>query len=310
MAEPNAVLQSTNTKATTSLSPQPPSPQLHPLTGFSSSPPAPLSSLATPWTLGSTNGVYALQILGLQQQQGGVVIAPSGKASDSTIHLEVSNNYSNQQQQHILLDGSIVTHLEYPLIQGQIDQNQEAGAPGVALLNQNGSNYAAAAPLAAGTPGSSNDPDALASIITNQRSLFQDRLLRQPSSCVESILAAACQVMAFDIAEVWLRTGPKTHQLTNSHLRPTALADDSDRRSELVDVYYGEKSSERTHRLSPALCKRAKEAQDVVWITASTPGGADALRCSISNVRTAVAVPICHEASNTNLTILFFSIRR
>lgn len=114
--------------------------------------------------------------------------------------------------------------------------------------------------------------------------------------------------MGFDIAELWLRTGHKTHQLTNSHLRPTALEDTI--RTELVDVYYGDKSSERTHRLSPALCKRAKEANDVVWITAHTLHGAEALRCSISNVRTAVAVPVCHEASNTNITILFFSIRR
>jgi hypothetical protein len=75
-------------------------------------------------------------------------------------------------------------------------------------------------------------------------------------------------------------------------------------------VYYGEKSSERTHRLSPALCKKAKEAGDVVWVTAHSRSGAEALRCSISNVRTAVAVPVCHETSNTNITIIFFSIRR
>jgi hypothetical protein len=77
-----------------------------------------------------------------------------------------------------------------------------------------------------------------------------------------------------------------------------------------VEVYYGDKSNERTHRLSPALCKRAKDANDVVWVTAHTPHGAEALRMSISNVRTAVAVPVCHEASNTNITIIFFSIRR
>ena len=220
-----------------------------------------LASPLTPWTLGSTNGVFALQLVGLQQQEqqqethgGGVKIAPNGEASES-----IATSMSSES-------------LPPPL--------------------------------------QTSPTDARAAVISNQQSLYQDRLLRQPSSCVESILAAACQVMAFDIAEVWLRTGPKTHQLTNSHLRPTALADDSERRSELVDVYYGEKSSERTHRLSPALCKRAKEAQDVVWITAHTPTGADALRCSISNVRTAVALPVCHEASNTNLTILFFSIRR
>jgi len=141
-----------------------------------------------------------------------------------------------------------------------------------------------------------------------QQSLYQDRLFRQASASVEAVLAASCEVMGFDIAEMWLRTGAKTHQLTNSHLRPTALEDSV--RKDIVDVYYGEKSSERTHRLSPALCKRAKEAGDVIWVTASNPSGAEVLRCSISNVRTAVAVPVCHEASNTNITIIFFSIRR
>ncbi|KAL7581060.1 hypothetical protein ACA910_005863 [Epithemia clementina (nom. ined.)] len=144
--------------------------------------------------------------------------------------------------------------------------------------------------------------------LQNNQSLFQDRLLQQPSAAVEATLAAACEVMTFDIAEMWLRTGLKTHQLTNSHLRPTAL--DESTRMDLVDVYYGEKSAERTHRLSPALCKRAKEANDVIWVSAQSERDAEALRCSISNVRTAVAVPICHEATNTNITIIFFSVRR
>lgn len=141
-----------------------------------------------------------------------------------------------------------------------------------------------------------------------QHSLFQESLLNQTSGAVESVLGVACDSMCFDIAEVWLRTGPKTHQLINSHLRPTALEDSV--RTELVDVYYGEKSSERTHRLSPALCKRAKEAMDVVWVTSHTSSGAEALRCSISDVRTAVAVPVCHEESSTNMTFIYFSIRR
>ena len=107
---------------------------------------------------------------------------------------------------------------------------------------------------------------------------------------------------------MWLRTGPKTHQLTNSHVRPTAL--DESVRKQLVDVYYGDRSAERTHRLSPALCKRAKEAGDVVWVTAHTVHGAEALKCSISDVRTAVAVPVCHGGSGLNVTIIYFSIRR
>lgn len=157
------------------------------------------------------------------------------------------------------------------------------------------------------TPFTDNSLAALATIQAG-RSLYHDRLFHQSSSSVESILTSSCDVMGFDIAEMWLRTGPKTHQLTNSHLRATALEDSV--RRDLVEVYYGEKSDERTHRLSPALCKRAKDANDVVWVTAHTQFGAEALRMSISNVRTAVAVPVCHESSNTNLTIIFFSIRR
>ena len=145
--------------------------------------------------------------------------------------------------------------------------------------------------------------------LTNEKRTYNERInSSQQSTSVEAVLGASCEAMGFDIAEMWLRTGPKTHQLTNSHLRPTALEDSV--RNELVDVYYGERSSERTHRLSPALCKRAKEAMDVVWVTAHKPQGAETLRVSISDVRTAVAVPVCHVASNTNMTIIYFSIRR
>lgn len=160
------------------------------------------------------------------------------------------------------------------------------------------------------SPSSSNNDSLLAALATIQagRSLYHDRLFHQSSSSVESLLTSSCDVVGFDIAEMWLRTGPKTHQLTNSHLRPTALEDSV--RKDLVEVYYGDKSNERTHRLSPALCKRAKDANDVVWVTAHTQHGAEALRMSINNVRTAVAVPVCHEASNTNITIIYFSIRR
>ena len=36
---------------------------------------------------------------------------------------------------------------------------------------------------------------------------------------------------------------------------------------ELNEIYYGTKCTERTHRLSLALCKRAKESGEVVWLT-------------------------------------------
>jgi hypothetical protein len=132
-------------------------------------------------------------------------------------------------------------------------------------------------------------------------SLYHERLLNQSSGDVESVLASTCEVMGFHIAEVWLRTGIKTHQLINSHVRPSKLDDRV--RHDLVDVYYGEKSSERTHRVSPSLCKKAKEAGDVIWVNA------DWLQSSLSNVQTAVAVPISHETSHTNMTIIFFSMR-
>jgi hypothetical protein len=179
--------------------------------------------------------------------------------------------------------------------------------------NTNPYNTTAASPnpnggAAIGAAGEATNNLAALAAVQSGKSLYHDRLFNQPSSSVESVLSASCDVMGFDIAEMWLRTGQKTHQLTNSHLRPTALEDSV--RKDLVEVYYGDKSSERTHRLSPALCKRAKDANDVVWVTAHTQHGAEALRCSISNVRTAVAVPVCHEASNTNITIIYFSIRR
>jgi len=159
----------------------------------------------------------------------------------------------------------------------------------------------------------SNHPAAATSSvsITNR---YHSTILTTPTPHVESLLSTICETLNFDIAEMWLRTGPKTHQLTHSHVRPTAL--DEDIRQQLVDVYYGERSAERTHRLSPALCKRAKEAGEVVWVTAQTRHGAEALKCSISDVRTAVAVPVCHttndgsDGSGVNVTIIYFSIRR
>lgn len=232
--------------------------------------------LNTPWTLGSTDGSLAIQIALVQQQQ---------------------NQVSPEQHAREEIPASPVG--------AAISPSGEAASVNSAIITTSSvstNTGTTQSPLPSG-PGNEK-----LTILSAKRSLYQDRLFKQPSSSVESVLAASCEVMGFDIAEMWLRTGAKTHQLTNSHLRPTALEDSV--RKDLVEVYYGEKSSERTHRLSPALCKRAKEAGDVVWVTAHTSHGAEALRCSISNVRTAVAIPVCHEASNTNITIIFFSIRR
>jgi len=140
-------------------------------------------------------------------------------------------------------------------------------------------------------------------------SQYQARLLAsQSAKGVEAVLAASCTAMGFDIAEMWLRTGRKTHQLIHSHLRHTNL--DETMRDQLVEVYYGERAPDRTHKLSPALCKKAKEDNDVVWVTAQTESGAKALKCSLNGVLTAVAVPVCHEKSNTNMTVIYFSVKR
>ena len=88
----------------------------------------------------------------------------------------------------------------------------------------------------------------------------------------------------------------------NSHLRLTALEDSV--RQELVEVCYGDKSNEQTRRLSLALCKRAKDVSDVVWVSASTPNRAEVLLMLILNVRTAITVPIWHKVFNTNVTTI------
>lgn len=246
------------------------------LMGHPSTPPLEPSSL--PWTVGSTDGQMATMALMQRQQQQ----KPPPPHPGSW----------NGQSGNLPVDGSPPNHL---------GSNGNDGSVG-------GGGGGGGAPI--GETGEATATNNLAQLAAVQagKSLYHDRLFHQASAAVEAVLSASCEVMGFDIAEMWLRTGPKTHQLTNSHLRPTALEDSV--RKELVDVYYGEKSSERTHRLSPALCKRAKDANDVVWVTAHTQTGEEALRCSISNVRTAVAVPVCHEASNTNITIIYFSIRR
>jgi len=258
-----------------------------------------------PWSIGSTDGSFALVNLQQHQQQ---------------MHMQ-------QQQQELQLRQAMANvTVGDDAVQQKPSPSGPDGASDANNGNGDGNDHttdsnskiggaagqAAAVSASAKAKGATNAIQAAiaqsASIIRSGRSLYHDKLFHQSSSSVEGVLAATCDVMGFDIAEMWLRTGLKTHQLTNSHLRPTALQDSV--RQDLVEVYYGEKSNERTHRLSPALCKKAKDANDVVWVTAHTQNGAEALRMSISNVRTAVAVPICHEASNTNVTIIYFSIRR
>lgn len=139
---------------------------------------------------------------------------------------------------------------------------------------------------------------------THESVLFDD----QAAQRVEPCLAASCEALGFDIAEMWLRTGGRSHQLIASYLRPTAL--DETQRNDLTELYYGVDASSRTHRFSPALCKKAKDSKHVIWVPDDTEHGAQALSCSLSNVKTAVAVPVTHQTTNTNFTIIYFSLRK
>jgi len=252
-----------------------------------------------PWSIGSTDGSFA--IVNLQQQQQQIQIQHQQEELQRRA-LAARNNSSNSIVEDSGQSLNGVSLGSTPRGDASTGSGEASGPSGGVAVGPHPSG--AASPVVAMQQAIAQS----AAVIRAGRSLYHDRLFHQSSSSVESVLAATCDVMGFDIAEMWLRTGFKTHQLTNSHLRPTALQDSV--RQDLVEVYYGDKSNERTHRLSPALCKRAKDANDVVWVTAQTPNGAEALRMSINNVRTAVAVPVCHEASNTNVTIIYFSIRR
>jgi hypothetical protein len=143
------------------------------------------------------------------------------------------------------------------------------------------------------------------------KELYDDRLfnlgLTQPDGPLGMVLEAACTSMGYDIAEMWLRTGPKTHQLIQSHLRYAAL--DETTREAVVEVYYGERASSFHHKLSPAMCKKARATNNVVWVTSQTSHGSQALLCSLSGVKAAVAVPVCHEQSQTDMTLIYFSMR-
>ena len=126
----------------------------------------------------------------------------------------------------------------------------------------------------------------------------------KPNPSVGYLLSKVCTSLNFDIAEVWLHKGMNYH-LIQSHVRPTALNESMC--EQLQDVYHGEDSAERTHRLSHSMCKWAKKTKKTLWITEhQTPRLAQALKYSISGVQLAVAVPVCNE--NVYATIIFFSM--
>lgn len=122
---------------------------------------------------------------------------------------------------------------------------------------------------------------------------------------INNLLLMVCTQLNFDIAEMWLNEGNSYH-LINSHVRPFALNDES-MFNKILEVYHGEDSSERTHRLSLSVCKWARKTNKVLWITEQqTPKLAQALKYSISGVQLATAVPIYHEG--VYATIIYFTI--
>ena len=122
------------------------------------------------------------------------------------------------------------------------------------------------------------------------------------SQGVDNLLFEICKSLNFDIAEMWLHEGDG-YNLTKSYVRPSNLT--ASKCTELQEVYHGEGSSERVHRLSMSLCKWAKKTGNVLWITEDhTPHLAQALKYSISGVQSAVSVPIYHEG--VHASIIFF----
>jgi len=174
--------------------------------------------------------------------------------------------------------------------------------------------------------GSSNSDDSLATSVLNDVhpraasphttqlidvnvSPMKDESSKKPAyksnPGVDNLIQEVCTSLNFDIAEMWLHEGMSYH-LINSHVQH--LARNKSIYDELQAVYRGEGASERTHRLSMSMCKWAKKTGKVLWITAHhTPRLAQALKYSVSGVKLAVAVPICHEG--TYATVIYFSMK-
>ncbi len=126
----------------------------------------------------------------------------------------------------------------------------------------------------------------------------------KPNPGVGYLLSKVCTSLNFDIAEFWIHKGMDYH-LIQSHVRPSGLNESMC--EQIQNVYQGEDSDKRTHRLSQSMCKWAKKTGGMLWITEhQTPRLAQALKYSISGVQLGVAVPVRHE--NVYATILFFSM--
>jgi len=90
----------------------------------------------------------------------------------------------------------------------------------------------------------------------------------------------------------------------------------------------------KRHTLSPSLCKKARHFNAIIHISSDTESGYEVLRWSLSGVVTAVAIPVKYLGQsdrekndekegggeiddegdnfqpNTNLTVIYFSVRR
>lgn len=121
---------------------------------------------------------------------------------------------------------------------------------------------------------------------------------------VQSLLSEVCNLLNFDIAEIWLHEG-QTYHLNHSHVRPNSISETEYK--QLLDIYSCGESATLKHELSSSLCKWAKKTGTALWITEhQTPQLAPALKYSISGVHLAVAVPV--RRGGVCATILYFSL--
>jgi hypothetical protein len=129
-------------------------------------------------------------------------------------------------------------------------------------------------------------------------------LVHKSSPGVDNLLSEVCTSLNFDIAELWIHEDNNYH-LINSHVRYEALNESMC--NHLLEVYHGEGSCERTHRLSLSMCKWAKKTRKILWITEhQTPRLTQALKYSISGVELAVAVPV--DLEGVSATVIYFSM--
>lgn len=107
---------------------------------------------------------------------------------------------------------------------------------------------------------------------------------------------------------MYLETGDQRYHPVDCSLYTTALPESV--RKKVNDVYYRARSNELVRKLSPELCRRAKNAEKCVLITNEAQDGTRVLEGSLNDVCTAIAVPVYHQASNTNVILIYYSLRQ